>query len=643
MQNKIIGLNELKTFLNNIKTYIASSLQTKQDVLLSGNNIKTINEESILGSGDINIKNCIDITYSDLVALRNNNDLVPGRQYRIIDYLTTTNGNENSVSMNHRFDLIVTALSSNSLSENAHACRVKILDHEYNHDTKNPYFANDIEVSDWTNVAAADIPQDIKDLGFQFNADGDVKTLLVDSYNSSSITYNAGDIRVVLKWKRGSHRFTILGVELIKADDETVVSNDYHIGYAGTAHTNNIYSLIAPENGTYKIRLYIDAKTEAVDSTCVVSGYRLYDYFENNDLNAWQVKYVLDNEYSRYRWANSNGKGVIYYLKDEFCNEATYDFKNIAYNINNTKYYTFSYIVNNEIYDGSIRHGNCCHHNKVGPDMVVAASGSFKGLSKIYFKNTSSTAECNNNIIENNCWSITFGSNCHGNKIGVECEQINFGNDCSYIDIDTHTKNVTLGDNINTIKVGKNCTNIRLLDSSNNNANNCRQIVFGDYCTNTNIKTSTQTSDNNFLQNIYVTNSISGTIEVSKLNDPRVKHVTKNENNEIIQYYESDAYNKESENNYKPVVETADDTINMEPNKYYKKTNVSSNITINLNAGDNTIVNEYFIEFTTSDSGTTVSLPADIKWANGEIPVFENSMTYQLSIINSLGVCAKFA
>ena len=131
------------------------------------------------------------------------------------------------------------------------------------------------------------------------------------------------------------------------------------------------------------------------------------------------------------------------------------------------------------------------------------------------------------------------------------------------------------------------------------------------------------------MQNIYVTNSISGTIEVSKLNDPRVKHVTKNENNEIIQYYESDAYNKESEseNNYKPVVETADDTINMEPNKYYKKTNVSSNITINLNAGDNTIVNEYLIEFTTSDSGTTISLPTNIKWINGEIPVFENSIS----------------
>ena len=54
------------------------------------------------------------------------------------------------------------------------------------------------------------------------------------------------------------------------------------------------------------------------------------------------------------------------------------------------------------------------------------------------------------------------------------------------------------------------------------------------------------------------------------------------------------------------------------------------------------IINEYFIEFTTSSSGTTVSLPSTIKWANGEKPTFEASTTYQISIINNLGVVIKF-
>lgn len=51
---------------------------------------------------------------------------------------------------------------------------------------------------------------------------------------------------------------------------------------------------------------------------------------------------------------------------------------------------------------------------------------------------------------------------------------------------------------------------------------------------------------------------------------------------------------------------------------------------------------EYFVEFTTSSSGTTVSLPSTIKWADGEIPIFEPSTTYQISIVNNLGVVQKF-
>lgn len=46
------------------------------------------------------------------------------------------------------------------------------------------------------------------------------------------------------------------------------------------------------------------------------------DYFAQNDLSAWVVKYCVDNDTSRFSWADTvNGKGVIYYLKDEFNNE----------------------------------------------------------------------------------------------------------------------------------------------------------------------------------------------------------------------------------------------------------------------------------------------------------------------------------
>ena len=47
---------------------------------------------------------------------------------------------------------------------------------------------------------------------------------------------------------------------------------------------------------------------------------------------AWKLKYSLDNDITKYAWADeTNGKGVIYWLKDEHNNECHYDFKNIQF------------------------------------------------------------------------------------------------------------------------------------------------------------------------------------------------------------------------------------------------------------------------------------------------------------------------
>ena len=95
---------------------------------------------------------------------------------------------------------------------------------------------------------------------------------------------------------------------------------------------------------------------------------------------------------------------------------------------------------------------------------------------------------------------------------------------------------------------------------------------------------------------------------------------------------------------HKLVITTSDSTMTLNPNRYYRNTNTSlSTLNITLSAMyDNDILSEYFVEFTTSSSGTTISLPSTIKWANGKTPVFEASTTYQISIINNLGVVAKF-
>lgn len=40
---------------NRIRVWVLARLSTKQDTLVSGTNIKTVNNESLLGSGNINL------------------------------------------------------------------------------------------------------------------------------------------------------------------------------------------------------------------------------------------------------------------------------------------------------------------------------------------------------------------------------------------------------------------------------------------------------------------------------------------------------------------------------------------------------------------------------------------------------------
>lgn len=89
---------------------------------------------------------------------------------------------------------------------------------------------------------------------------------------------------------------------------------------------------------------------------------------------------------------------------------------------------------------------------------------------------------------------------------------------------------------------------------------------------------------------------------------------------------------------------TTSSSMTLSPNIYYRNTSTSlSSLTIRLGSVSNSnILNEYFVEFTTRSSGTTVSLPSSIKWANGVTPTFENGKTYQISIVNNLGTYIKF-
>lgn len=69
---------------------------------------------------------------------------------------------------------------------------------------------------------------------------------------------------------------------------------------------------------------------------------------------------------SDYQAPVAAGKGVIYWLKDEFNNECPYDFKNILFtkSSSNITVYTFTYTENSTLKDASILGlTNYCYNN----------------------------------------------------------------------------------------------------------------------------------------------------------------------------------------------------------------------------------------------------------------------------------------
>ena len=74
------------------------------------------------------------------------------------------------------------------------------------------------------------------------------------------------------------------------------------------------------------------ANTLSEDAKAVKSSRDTDGYFADASLNAWKVWYCLDNDDTRYKWADTeNGKGVIWRMIDEWGNECPYDFKNVQF------------------------------------------------------------------------------------------------------------------------------------------------------------------------------------------------------------------------------------------------------------------------------------------------------------------------
>ena len=165
------------------------------------------------------------------------------------------------------------------------------------------------------------------------------------------------------------------------------------------------------------------------------------DYFTNNKLEKWEIQYSLDNDKANYSWADeTNGKGVIFYMKDEFNNECSYDFKNIKYKLYKitavqndictsyvNQYFGFKPVTSSTYYPSkvTIDTSDFVYYYTFGGETDASLNKSCyenklcgtSYLPKIILFSTN----CHKNIFEERSNSVLIKGTCTNNELSMAC------------------------------------------------------------------------------------------------------------------------------------------------------------------------------------------------------------------------------
>ena len=174
-------------------------------------------------------------------------------------------------------------------------------------------------------------------------------------------------------------------------------------------------------------------------------------YFSNSNLSAWKLKYCLDNDESRFLWADTiNGKGVIYELIDEFNNSAPFDFKSIKINsyVTLINHYIFASNLEIEADDYSLT-GNVVN-NKINPCFNENGQQIING---VFMSHEYNDCQIKNNYIGYNVNNVHIIE-----QQGTTISNNNIGNNNSYIHMQ--------GTNINNYHVAANTNNAEVYELS---------------------------------------------------------------------------------------------------------------------------------------------------------------------------------
>ena len=415
-----------------------------------------------------------NITYSDLVTLRNNSNLAPGQQYRITDYVTTT-VQDNTQSAGHLFDIIVTALSNNTLDEEAYAmCSER--------DTDN-YFGTS-ELNAWKLWYCLD--NDRERFGWADTTNGKgVIYRMIDEFNNDC-SYDFKNIKYYHNGM-GTYVYTFTWIdENYNVMDSSVFGNNGTLTFNGKIYgvSNNVIKPYYTISDTPDEHTGDYVRQQCLNNIVFISDYSYQgkgnDGFCGCNNNSFGNE-CYKNSFGNYCYANSFGNYCYNNSFGNYC--CSNSFRNECYANtfgSNCDYNSF---------------GNDCNYNSFGNECQYNTFGNncdYNSFGNKCYKN-SFVNNCNNNSFGNNCCYNTFGNNCYknsfvdecySNSFGNECYSNSFGNDCRYNSFGNDCRYNSFGNSCRNNLFGNYCYANSFVNEccSNSFGNYCYANFFGNYC-----------------------------------------------------------------------------------------------------------------------------------------------------------------
>ena len=332
----------------------------------------------------------INITYANLVELRNNSKLIAGMQYRITDYVTTT-AQENTRSAGHQFDVIVLALSENTLAEEAYAIQSA-------RDTDG-YFAN-------SNLAAWQI---------WYSLDNDAERFAwADTENGKGVIY-----RMIDEWNNDLP-YDFKNIKYV--ENPTFECSQY-----GIAHT---YTKNGDVLNIDAVNYYGYTRTRTGQGPPPPPEV-LYITDEMPTTNSiiYTIEGSVATPYTSATIDSVNQKSGEYYTFSLDGKEGSVSSDRICHSNIIRAYYEngLQQRLNKIVFAGTMVAQLNCHSNTFGYNCHSNSFGNY----------------CYSNSFGNGCYYNSFGNSCNSNSFDNSCNYNSFGNGCYSLELNESTSNKT--------------------------------------------------------------------------------------------------------------------------------------------------------------------------------------------------------